>query len=45
VANEKSPKVGFGTQFASYFKKSGLREGEDIQELRGFPVQPADFDE
>ena len=27
VAKEKSPSAGFGTQFASYFKNSGLREG------------------
>ena len=45
VTKEKSPKSGFGTQFASYFKNSGLRGGEEIQELRGFPVQPANFDE
>lgn len=42
---DKPSTEGFGTQFASYFKGIGLREGEEIQELRGFPVQAADFDE
>jgi plasmid stability protein len=42
---EKPSAEGFGTQFASYFKGIGLREGEEIRELRGFPVRAADFDE
>jgi antitoxin FitA len=36
---------GFGTRFASHFKGIGLREGEEIQEWRGYPIHPADFDE
>jgi plasmid stability protein len=36
---------GFGTRFASHFKGIGLREGEEIQEWRGYPIRPADFDE
>lgn len=35
---------GFGTRFASHFKGIGLREGEEIQEWRGFTVEPVDFD-
>jgi antitoxin FitA len=36
---------GFGTRFASHFRGIGLREGEEIQEWRGYPIRPADFDE
>ena len=42
---EKTSTEGFGTQFASYFKGIGLRRSEEIQELRGFPVRSANFDE
>ena len=36
---------GFGTRFASHFKGIGLREGEEIEEWRRYPIHPADFDE
>ena len=42
---DRASTEGFGTQFASYFRGIGLREGEEIQELRGFTVRPANFDE
>ena len=35
---------GFGTRFASYFKGIGLRPDEEIKEMRGYPIHPADFD-
>ena len=43
--DKPQPQEGFGTRFASYFKGIGLREGEEIQEWRGYPVRPAEFDE
>jgi plasmid stability protein len=42
---DAKPVEGFGTRFASHFKTSGLREGEEIREWRGFPSRPAEFDE
>lgn len=44
VTKEKTKEEGFGTRFARHFKGIGLRKGEEIQEWRGFPVRPADFD-
>jgi len=37
--------VGFGTATAALFRDCGLEEGEEIQEWRGFPVEPITFDE
>jgi antitoxin FitA len=44
VTKDKSTEEGLGTRFANHFRSVGLREGEEIQELRGFPVRPAEFD-
>jgi plasmid stability protein len=44
VKDQSRKEPGFGTRFASHFKGIGLRDGEEIQELRGYPAQPADFD-
>jgi len=37
--------VGFGTATAELFRDCGLKEGEEIHEWRGFPVEPITFDE
>ena len=44
VKEEPRAKGGLGTEIASRFRDIGLREGEDIPELRGYPVKPATFD-
>jgi plasmid stability protein len=38
------PSGGLGSEIAALFRRKGFKEGE-IQELRGYPVQPAKFDE
>ena len=44
VNEEGDTQFGLGTQVAKRFAKTGLRKNEEIPELRGFPVRPADFD-
>jgi len=44
LADEK-PEVGFGTATAALFRDCGLRDGEEIPEWRGFPLEPIKFDE
>ncbi len=41
---EEKPRGGLGSEIAALFKEVGFEEGE-IQEFRGYPVQPAKFDE
>jgi hypothetical protein len=36
---------GLGTRIASRFHKIGLRQGEEIQELRGFSLEPINFED
>jgi len=36
---------GLGTRIAAHFRGIGLREGEEIPELRGFTIKPPDFEE
>ena len=44
AANEaEKPQVGLGTQIASLFKGTGY--DFEVEELHGYPVQPAKFDE
>jgi plasmid stability protein len=43
VKDEGRPRKGLGTEIAELFKGIGLEE--PIQELRGYPVKPAKFDE
>ena len=44
AANEsEKPQVGLGTQIASLFKGKGY--DFEVEELHGYPVQPAKFDE
>lgn len=44
AAKDERPSGGLGTEIASLFNDVGFEDGE-IQELRGFPVKPAIFDE
>jgi plasmid stability protein len=45
VHSEEREPVGLGSQIAARFKEIGLEEREEIRELRGHPVRPAQFDE
>jgi len=45
VAKENRPIEGLGTRISNRFKGIGLQEGEEIQEWRGFPIRPAEFEE
>jgi plasmid stability protein len=42
---EGASRKGLGTRIASHFRDIGLREGEEIQELRDIRLQVPDFDE
>ena len=44
AAKDKRPTGGLGSEIAALFKDVGFEEDE-IRELRGYPVQPAKFDE
>lgn len=44
AAKDTRPTGGLGSEIAALFRGKGFREGE-IQELRGYPVKPAQFDE
>jgi plasmid stability protein len=44
AAKDERPTGGLGSEIAALFKDIGFEEGE-IRELRGYPVQPAKFDE
>jgi plasmid stability protein len=43
VKSERDNRPGLGTRLATRFRGIGLNE--EIQELRGYPAQPADFDD
>jgi plasmid stability protein len=43
VKSERDNRPGLGTRLAARFRGIGLKE--EIPELRGYPVQPADFDD
>jgi plasmid stability protein len=47
VKEEDAPSVGFGTASVALFSGQGigLKEGEEIREWRGFPLEPISFDE
>ncbi|MGA3046081.1 MAG: Arc family DNA-binding protein [Terracidiphilus sp.] len=47
LRKEEAPKRGLGSEIVALFSGSGigLKEGEEIRELRGYPVRPATFDE
>jgi plasmid stability protein len=44
AAKDERPPGGLGSEIAARFKDIGFEEGE-IREWRGYPVQPAKFDE
>ena len=44
VKGEAIQKFGLGTEIAALFRGIGLREGEEIPELRGYTIKPVDFD-
>lgn len=44
AVKDSRPKAGLGTRIAARFAGIGLREGEEIPELRGYPIKPATFD-
>jgi plasmid stability protein len=44
VKETEHPKGGLGSEIAALFRGIGLREGEDIPELCGYPVKPVNFD-
>jgi plasmid stability protein len=44
AAKDSRPPGGLGTQIAGRFRGIGFEEGE-IQELRGFAIQPPNFEE
>ena len=43
VKDEGNPRPGLGSRLAARFAR--FRLGQDIPELRGHPVEPAEFDE
>ncbi len=43
--NDGSQRKGLGTEIAELFRGIGLRPGEEIPELRGFTLEPPDFEE
>jgi len=43
VKSERDNRPGLGTRIAARFRGIGLEE--EIPELRGYPAQPADFDD
>jgi plasmid stability protein len=45
VIPTKPPSGGLGTEVAALFKGIGLREGEEIPEMRGTTLQPWNFDD
>jgi plasmid stability protein len=47
LKQEEHPKRGLGSEIVALFSGQGigLDEGEEIPELRGFPVRTATFDE
>ena len=45
VNSETAKQAGLGTRIAARFAGIGLRDGEDIPELRGYAPKPATFDE
>jgi plasmid stability protein len=44
LREEEAPAGGLGTEIANMFRGVGLKEGEEIPELRGFTMEVPDFD-
>jgi plasmid stability protein len=45
VEERKQSPHGLGTDIAALFKGVGLRDNEEIPEMRGQPIKPLNFDE
>jgi antitoxin FitA len=45
VIRPPRPSGGLGSEIAALFKHDGLREGEEIPELRGEFIKPWNFDD
>ena len=45
AVKDEAPAVGLGTLIVSHFAGKGIGLTEDIPELRGFPVRPAEFED
>lgn len=43
LRQEETPQYGLGTEIANMFRGIGLKEGEEIQELRGLHMEVPDF--
>ena len=41
---EEAPAAGLGTEIANMFRGVGLKEGEDIPEIRGYRIEVPKFD-
>ena len=44
VKEDTRQKAGLGTRIAARFRTVGLRDGEEIEELRGFKIELPNFD-
>ena len=42
---EGKRRKGLGTEISELFREVGLKPGEELPELRGFTIQPPDFEE
>jgi antitoxin FitA len=45
VAPPGQPSGGLGTEIAALFKDNGLRDGEEMPEMRGQPIKPWRFED
>lgn len=43
--DEAKSRKGLGTEIAELFRGIGLAPGEELPELRGFTIEPPDFEE
>jgi len=43
--NVESERKGLGTEISELFRGIGLKENEELPELRGFTIKPAEFEE
>ena len=44
LREDKAPSGGLGTEIANMFRGVGLKEGEEIPELRGYTMEVPDFE-
>ncbi|HKW65452.1 MAG TPA: Arc family DNA-binding protein [Candidatus Acidoferrum sp.] len=43
--DESKNRKGLGTEISELFRGIGLKPGEELPELRGFTIEPPDFEE